>query len=96
MWGKIQVAVLIAGILGGISLAFAQTGTNGEVKTKIENIEQSGKDATQRLEKVEGKIDDVQKTIGDMRVEQARQQAENSTKLDILLSGKKDDLTPAR
>ena len=95
MWGKIQTAVLTAGILGGISLAFAQSGTNGEVKKQIENIEKSGTETTQRLEKVEGKIDDVQKTISDMRVEQARQQAENGTKLDILL-GTKNEPSPAR
>jgi peptidoglycan hydrolase CwlO-like protein len=80
----------IAGILGGISMAFAQQSANAEMRTNIQNIQENSQERDRRLDKMDGKIESVQTSVNDL----GKQQSSMNTKLDILL--RNQGITPAR
>lgn len=81
LWGKVLSTLAVMGIAGGMSFAFAQNATNAEIKTHIELVNEKTKAQDDRLNKMDTKIDGVQKSVNDVREHQARIE----TKLDILL-----------
>lgn len=94
LWGKILSGLVILGISGGVTFAFAQQSTNAELKTTVNNMamveNQKGAQRDSRLDKLDAKIDTVQIGVSQIREQQAR----IDTKLDILL--KQTDIKPSR
>lgn len=84
LWGKVLSALVITGIMGGISFAFAQNGINAEVKTTVKNIQDRGHDRDGRLNRIDTKIDAVGKDVRKIEAQQMRIE----TKLDYLIENK--------
>ena len=81
LWGKILSAIVITGILGGVAFAFDQNATNAQVKTLVDTIEKRGYDRDARLNKLGEKVENVQRSVNDVRSQQIRIE----TKLDYLI-----------
>jgi hypothetical protein len=95
--GKIIGALLgvittfaVAGVLGGVAFAYAQSGINGEVNANIESLTDTTKSQEARINSMDTKIDGIQKSLNDSREQQARM----DTKLDLLL--RSQGVSPAR
>jgi len=88
IWGKVLSSLVIAGIVGGVSFAFAQNATNAEIKTTVKSIDQRTQDAGNardaRLDRIDGKIDTMNQGLNDVQ----RKQAEMNAKIDLLLEGR--------
>ena len=77
----VMTTLALAGILGGVAFAYAQSNTNGEVRANIEAANKSISDQENRLNRMDTKIDGVQTTVTDMQIQQGKM----DTKIDLLL-----------
>lgn len=81
VWGKILSGLVVAGILGGISFAFAQQDSNAETRTNIQILKESDKERNERIDKIDSKVDSINDKVGEIHREQTR----ISVKLDQLM-----------
>ena len=88
LWGKVLSALVIAGIIGGVSFAFAQAGNNAEMRTNIENIQATMQANDANRDEQVAEIKANVKTVMERQEIVAREQTAIGTKLDMLLERK--------
>jgi len=95
MWSKILTGVVLAGIIGGFGLAFAQQETNGILQTTqalhFDGQQKINEAYADKFGSLDNNVNTIRKDISTIKQDQAKFQGEMSANMAILLQRKKEN-----